>query len=492
MRAITRIMTVARRNANAARKRNPLSVAVEPQRTEGKTPRRMTIPMLEGAEPIIGHVRLLKRARTSMQLSLGRELKEVTRLKVALGLEPVWVTSPAVAQEVLATKASSFVKAFGLAVFLRPLLGDGLLTSEREAHTTHRKLLAPALAHRRIASYGELMAERAARMVATWSDGQQLDASEAIMRLTLEIVGKTLFDSEVGGDAGVIGEALTEVMERVIGQLSSFVPVPPQVPTLSNLRMRAAIRRLDAVVYRLVRERKASGGDRGDLLSMLLAARHEDGTPMSDRQIRDESMTMILAGHETTANALAWSLYLLDRHPHVRERLEAEVDALDTPAPTAADLERLPYALAVFKETMRLYPPVYMVARRACQDVELVDRSFEEPRAYAIRKGSLVLVNVLGIHRRADLYPDPDRFDPERFLGKGGAHEQTRCAYLPFGAGPRICIGNHFALMEGQILLATIARAARLELTTDRPIETEPLVTLRPKGGLPVRVRKRR
>lgn len=461
------------------------------KRVAEKAPRRIAIPMLGGADPIIGHVRLLKRSRTELQIRLARERKDVIRLKVALGLEPVWVTSPAVAQEVLATKASSFVKAFGLAIFMRPLLGDGLLTSEREVHTKNRKLLAPALAHRRIASYGDLMAERAARMVATWKDGQALDAGEAIMRLTLEIVGKTLFDSEVGGDADVVGEALTEVMERVIGQLSSFVPVPPQVPTPSNLRMRKAVRRLDEIVYRLVRERKASGEDRGDLLSMLLAARHEDGTPMSDKQIRDESMTMILAGHETTANALSWAVYLLARHPEVRERLEAEVDALDSPAPSAADLERLPYTLAVIKETLRLYPPAYMVARRATEDVELVDRSGDEARSYAIGKGTIVLVNVLGIHRREDIYPDADRFDPERFLGKAGAHEQIRCAYLPFSAGPRVCIGNHFALMEGQILLATIAKAARLELASDRPIEPEPLVTLRPKGGLPVRVRRR-
>lgn len=181
------------------------------KRVAEKAPRRIAIPMLGGADPIIGHVRLLKRSRTELQIRLARERKDVIRLKVALGLEPVWVTSPAVAQEVLATKASSFVKAFGLAIFMRPLLGDGLLTSEREVHTKNRKLLAPALAHRRIASYGDLMAERAARMVATWKDGQALDAGEAIMRLTLEIVGKTLFDSEVGGDADVVGEALTEV-----------------------------------------------------------------------------------------------------------------------------------------------------------------------------------------------------------------------------------------------------------------------------------------
>ncbi|MEZ4261590.1 MAG: cytochrome P450 [Polyangiaceae bacterium] len=449
------------------------------------------IPMMGGADPIIGHVRVLRRGRTEMQLRLAREHIDVTRFKVALGLEPVWVTSPALAHEVLGTKAASFVKAFGLAVFLRPLLGDGLLTSERETHAKHRKLLAPALAHRRIASYGDLMGERAARTVAAWKDGETLDASEAIMRLTLEIVGKTLFDSEVGGDADVVGEALTEVMERVIGQLSSFVPVPPQVPTPSNLRMRAAIKRLDAVVYRLVRERKASGEDRGDLLGMLLASRYEDGTPMSDRQIRDEAMTMILAGHETTANALAWCLYLLARHPDVRERLEAEVDALGKDAPSAADLERLPLCLAVLKEAMRLYPPAYMVARRATDDVDLVDRSGDEPRVYAIKKGNVVLVNVMGIHRREDLYPEPDRFDPDRFLDKGAAHEHTRCAYLSFGAGPRVCIGNHFALMEGQILLAAITRAARLELTSDAPVVPEPLVTLRPKGGLRVRVHRR-
>jgi cytochrome P450 len=263
-----------------------------------------------------------------------------------------------------------------------------------------------------------------------------------------------------------------------------LVPTPPVVPTPGNLKLRRAIRRLDEVVYGMIRERRASGVDRGDMLGMLLATRDEgDGSGLSDREVRDQAMTIMLAGHETTANALAWTFYLLGRHPQVREKLEREVDTvLAGRDATMADLPSLPYTLEILKESMRLYPPAYMIGRRATRDVVICGSR--------VPAGQVVIVNVIGIHRRADAFPDPDRFDPERFTPEREKALPPH-AFIPFGAGPRICIGNHFAWMEGQLVLATLAQRLRFELVSNKPVETEPLVTLRPKGGLPVRVVQR-
>ncbi|HEY8079613.1 MAG TPA: cytochrome P450, partial [Labilithrix sp.] len=217
--------------------------------------------------------------------------------------------------------------------------------------------------------------------------------------------------------------------------------------------------------------------DRGDLLSMLLAAQDEDGEVMNDKQIRDEAMTLFLAGHETTANALAWTLYLLAKNPEARAKVEAEVDALGH-APSYDELKKLPYTLAALKEGMRLYPPAYIIARRVIEPVTIGE--------HRLRRNTLALVNVLGIHRRPDLWPDPEAYRPERFLDDA-EKQLPRCAYMPFGAGPRICIGNHFALMEGHVILATLAQRVRFDRTTNVPVETEPLVTLRPKGGVSMR-----
>lgn len=419
------------------------------------------------------------RAGTLTRLALEND---IARVPMGIVRNLVAIGTPALANELLTTKADSFKKAPGLTIMLRPVLGNGLLTSETDFHAKQRRLLAPAFTHKRIASYATTMAERAERFATSLRDGESLDLAEAMMRLTFEIVGKTLFDAEVDDDASDVAEALTTVMTCMFRQLESLVPIPPFIPTPSNLRYQRAVRRLDKVVYRIIRERRAKSEDRGDVLSMLLAARDEDGGAMSDKQVRDEAMTLMLAGHETTANALSWTFLLLSQHPDARETMEKELDALGRD-PSYEDLAKLPYTLAVFKEAMRLYPPAYMVARRAREDVTIGE--------HRITKGAICFVSVIGIHRRPDVWSDPDRFDPTRFLGDK-EKQLPRCAYLPFGAGPRICIGNHFALMEGHTLLATIARRARFDATSpSRKVELEPLVTLRPKGGLPMRVATR-
>jgi cytochrome P450 len=423
----------------------------------------------------LGHLRTFRADRVGMQLRIARE-HDLAQLRLGF-VNTLLVSAPAAAHEVFVTKESSFVKAPGLAVFLRPLLGAGLLTSEGAFHARQRKLLAPAFAHKRIASYAATMAERGARFAEGVTDGAELDLAEAMMKVTLEIVGKTLFDAEVGSDADAVGDALTTVMKSALVQLGSLVPLPPSVPSPTNLKSRRAVARLDDIVYRVIRERRGSNVDRGDLLSMLLAAQDEDGGTMTDKQVRDEAMTLFLAGHETTANAMSWTLMLLAKNPEARARVEAEVDALGR-VPSYDDLKELPYTLAALKEAMRLYPPAYIVARRAVEPVTIGE--------HHVKKNNIVFVNILGIHHRADVWPEPEAYRPERFLGDR-EKQLPRCAYLPFGAGPRVCIGNHFALMEGHVLLATILRRVRFDLASDAPVECEPLVTLRPKNGLPMR-----
>lgn len=430
---------------------------------------------------IWGNLRTFTSDRVGTLLGLPPEYPDIVATRFALR-EGVCVNAPHLAHEVLTTKADAFVKDVALSIFLRPLLGSGLLTSEHEFHARQRKLLAPAFAHKRIASYADTMAERARRFADEHRQGEVVDMAEGMMRLTLEIVGKTLFDAEIGNDAEDVGEAVTTAMECVLTQLNSALPIPPIVPTPSNLKHWRAVSQLDAIIYRLIRERRAQGVDRGDVLSMLLEARDERGEAMPDRQVRDEAMTLFLAGHETTANALAWTLYLLARNPDARARVEDEIDALGR-VPSYEDLVKLPVTLAAIKETMRIYPPAYLLARHATRRVDI--------GPYVIQKNSVVFLNIIGIQRRADIFEEPNRYRLDRFLGDA-EKALPRCAYFPFGAGPRICIGNHFATMEAHILLATLLSRLRFDLVSDGPVACEPLVTLRPKGGLHMRVTVRR
>jgi cytochrome P450 len=430
--------------------------------------------------PLIGSLLDFRRDRFGLALRIARDQGELARMTMGF-FNLLMISSPAAAHEVLVEKADAFKKSAGLSIFARPMLGDGLLTSERDVHKRQRRMMAPVFAHKRIASYGDVMVQKTESAVKRMQGIGTTDLAEEMMRLTLEIVGKTLFDAELAGEASMIGGALTEAMEQMMNALVRLVPMPPIVPTPGNLRMLRAVKRLDNVVYSMIRERRASGVDRGDMLGMLLATRDaDDQTALSDREVRDQAMTIMLAGHETTANALAWTFYLLARHPEVRERVEREVDAvLGARSATVADLPSLPFTLQVVKEAMRLYPPAYVLGRAATRDVVI--------GGARVSRGQVVLVNVAGIQRRRETFADPDRFDPDRFLPER-EKKLPPLAYMPFGAGPRVCIGNHFALMEGHLLLATLARHLRFDLLSNDEILPEPLVTLRPKGGVPVHV----
>ncbi len=440
------------------------------------------VTRLAGA-PLLGSVLHFRNDRIGLQRRLA-SAGDLTRFRMG-PFNVYMVSSAELAHQVLVEQSDSFIKSRGLSKFGRPLLGDGLLTSELEMHKRQRKLLSSSFTHKRIAGYAELMADRARVAHTRIGDGTTVDIAEEMMRLTLDIVGRALFDADLAGEARAIGDALTVAMDYMVGSVSRLINLPYAWPTPRNRRVHQAIARLDETVFRMIAERRREGVDKGDVLSTLLSARDEDdGTGMSDRQVRDESMTMLLAGHETTANALAWTFFLLTQHPDIYQRVEREVDSvLDGRAPTLPELMRMPYSLAVIKEAMRLYPPAYILGRQAHREVTIGGHSF--PR------GTIVMVNVFGMHHRADYFADPERFMPERFLGEA-EKALPKGAYIPFGGGPRICIGNHFAMMEAHIILAAIAGNLHFDLARDPAVEPEPLVTLRPMHGLPAKVRRRR
>ncbi|MBA3946002.1 MAG: cytochrome P450 [Herpetosiphonaceae bacterium] len=434
-----------------------------------------TIPTIPGSR-FLGNLSDMRTDRLGFFLRLSRECGPIARFQI--GKRAVIVLSAAeYVHTVLVEQAANFEKTIQVRANLGPLLGNGLLTSENEFHRRQRKLVAPAFQHRRVAAYAEIMARYTEEQIAGWADGSTLDIAHEMMRLTLRIVGKTLFDADVLQEADDLGAALTTALQWANGRFATIIRTPANWPTRANRRFRAAQGRLDATVYRMIEERRRSGEDRGDLLSMLLAARDEDdGSFMTDQQVRDEAMTLFLAGHETTANALAWTLYSLNGETAVVARLQAEADeVLAGRTPTFEDLARLPYALQVFKEGLRLYPPAPMISRQAQAAFTLGE--------YHFPAGTVVVISPYVLHRQPAYFSDPERFDPERWTMTNEA-SLPRQAYMPFGGGPRICIGNHFAMMEGQLILATLIQRLNLRLLPGQKIVPEPIVTLRPRGAI--------
>jgi cytochrome P450 len=395
-----------------------------------------------------------------------------------------FLNHPDYIKDVLVTHHQSFMKGRALQRAKR-LLGEGLLTSEGEFHRRQRRLAQPAFHRGRIASYGAVMTDYAARTASRWHDGQTLDISQEMMRLTLAIVGKTLFDTDVEAEADEIGAALTSVMELFDFLLLPFSELLEKLPLPHVRRFQKARARLDDTIYRIIEERRRSNEDRGDLLSMLLAARDEegDGGQMNDEQVRDEVMTLFLAGHETTANLMTWTWYLLSQHPDVEAKLHEELDAvLEGKQPTVEDVPLLRYTEMVVAESMRLYPPAWAIGRLALREHEI--------GGYTIPAKALVLLSPYVAHRDERYFPDPTRFDSERWTPEA-KESRPQFAYFPFGGGTRRCIGEGFAWMEGILLLASLARNWRMRLVPGHRVETLPVITLRPKHGMRMTMEKR-
>ncbi len=420
------------------------------------------------------------------------------------------VNDPDVVKHVLVDNPKGYTKSRNY-LGLKVVLGDGLLLSEGDHWRRQRKLAQPAFHRERLAGFARSMARATRDMLSRWaSDGspEPMCIHEEMMRLTFRIVGLTLFSADIDGSASDVGKAMDVAMHWANDYAEALVRIPPKIPTPGNLRFKRAMKTLDDVVYRLIAERRVIAEARGaqrsetsllsgargaeppergatksygdDLLGMLMEAT-EEGQAMDDKQLRDELITMTLAGHETTANLMAWTFYLLSKHPEVARRVREEaVRVLGSRDPALEDVKQLEYARMVLEESLRLYPPAWAFERQAVAPDRL--------GPYAIEKGTIIGFSPYVLHRHPAHWENPEGFDPERF-SKERSEKRARYAYLPFGGGPRTCVGNHFAMMEAQIILAMVAREWALELVPSHPVVVDPVITLRPKHGIKVRRR---
>jgi cytochrome P450 len=427
--------------------------------------------------PLLGHMLPFRRDPPGFLLGLAREYPgELVRFRQ--GTRDVYlVKHPDLIKEVLVTRQHDFSKSRALQ-WAKLFLGEGLLTSEGEFHTRQRRLAQPAFHRQRIGGYGADMVRHAEEARERWTAGEVYDVDTEMMRLTLAIASSTLFGIDVATAAAQVREDVGTIISLFPRFSLPFFGLIQKLPLPSNARFDRAVARLDALVYGLIQERKRDRRDRGDLLSMLLMAQDEegDGAGMTDRQLRDEVMTLLLAGHETMSNALTWTWYLLSQNEAAEGRWRDELRAvLRGRLPTFEDLPALRYTEMVLAESMRLFPPAWGIGRRALRDVVL--------GGFTIPAGTILALPPYVVHRDERFWPDPERFDPERFTPEAKA-ARPRFAYFPFGAGARSCIGEPFAWMEGVLLLATIGQRWRLRLAPGHPVEAQALITLRPRHGM--------
>jgi cytochrome P450 len=382
-------------------------------------------------------------------------------------------------EDVLINNSKKFIKGRVLRAN-RHLFGNGLLTSEGEFWLRQRRMMQPAFHRNRIANYASTMTDCATKLLQSWQPNQQLDLHQAMMRLTLQIVGKTLFHSDVQRDAPQVGENLHVLLEYT-SDFRRMMMTPRWLPTHRNLQAKRAVRELTQIIDRIIEQRRADKDDAGDLLSLLIHAQDEDGSRMTTQQLRDEALTLFLAGHETTASTLSWTWMLLAQNPQVEQKFHAELaSVLNGRTPTLDDLPRLTYTNQILMESMRLYPPAWAIARLAIEDHQL--------GGFPVPKGTGTAAVSWVVHRDPRWYDNPELFFPERWQGGDLLKKIPRFAYFPFGFGPRQCIGNSFALMEAQLVLATIAQHFRFTLEPGHRIEPLASITLRPRTGLRVQL----
>ncbi len=386
---------------------------------------------------------------------------------------------------VLATNSRNFIKPLSFRTpFFNRLVGNGLLTSEGEFWRRQRRLAQPAFHRERINAYARIMVRDTEEMLATWRDGEIRDTHRDMMRLTMEVVTHTLFNANVSDDADKVARALAILVEPFSSQATLKWILDNRLPTPTNRRFHKVAAQLDEVVYRIIGQRRAGNGqDQGDLLSMLLQAHDEDGSQMTDKQLRDEVITLFLAGQETTALTLVWAWYLLAQHPEVETKFWQELDeVLQGRAPEASDVPQLKFTEMIAKESMRLYPPAYVVGREAVEECEI--------GGYLVPPRTQVFMPTWVVHRDPRFFEEPDQFKPERWTPEF-INNLPKYAYFPFGGGPRVCIGNTFAMMEIVLLMATIAQKFRLSLVTKHPVELQPAMSLRPRNGIRMKIEQR-
>jgi cytochrome P450 len=449
----------------------------------GKKSRSANRPPGPKGTLIMGVMREFNRDSLGFIERAQREYGDIVWMRF-LYVPALFLYHPNEIEYVLATNPKNFIKSMSLrSNFFQRLVGNGLLTSQGEEWKRQRRLSSPAFHRERIAAYADTMVDFTKRLTMSWQTGETRDMHREMMRLTLEIVVRCLFSADISTDVDHVGDTLKELVKPFASQATLAWILNNRLPTPAHLRFHKFAKRIDDVVYRIIAERRASGKDEGDLLSMLLAARDDDGSQMSDQQLRDEVMTLFLAGHETTALTLAWSWYLLGKNPEVEKKFHAELDeVLDGRAATMADLPRLKYTEQIAKESMRLYPPAYGLGREASDDCEI--------GGYQVPAGTQVFMFQWVTQRDPRFFDRPNEFIPERWNEEFSEH-LPKYAYFPFGGGPRACIGAAFAMMEIILVLATIGQKFRLELVPDHPVEIYPAMSLRPKDGVKVTVRNR-
>ena len=430
---------------------------------------------------IIGNFPLGTRDPLGLYTQWARQYGDIIYYR-AFSRHVYFLNNPDFIEHVLVTNYRNFIKGEALQ-FNRRIFGNGLLTNEGDSWLKQRHLIQPAFRRDRIESYGKTIGAYTERMMADWRDGEVRDIHRDMMRLGLEIVAKVLFNIEIASEGDTIAEALNTFMELGSRGRLLLPPVLRLLPTADNLRYRQAARQLDEVVYALIRQRRSNDDAGDDLLFGLLHAQDESGRGMSDKQLRDEVMTLLLAGHETTAVSLSWTWYLLTQYPEVEKQLLSELQqVLSGRKPTAQDLSKLPYTARVVKEAMRLYPPAWAIVRKSVQHCEI--------GGYQVPAGSTVMMNQWVMHRDPRYYDQPERFNPDRWLDER-AKAIPKFAYFPFGGGPRTCIGASFAAMEGVLVLATMAQKYQLRVPPDCRVEPLPTMTLRPKHGIKVVLARR-
>jgi cytochrome P450 len=428
---------------------------------------------------LIGNMPLASPDPLAVFTAWAREFGDIFYYRAAW-LHVYFLNHPDLIEEVLVRNYKNFLKDRVIRNS-RWFFGQGLLTNEGDSWLRQRRLSQPAFHRERVASYAQIMTDYAGQMLATWRDGETCDIHQEMMRLTLRIVVRALFNVE-SEETVQISSAMNLIMGNTTGIRMLFPPIARYLPTPKMISFRRAVRHLDKTVYGIIAQHRAKA-DSGDLLSMLMGARDEDGSRMSDKQLRDEVLTFLLAGHETTALTLTWTWHLLAQDPEIEQKLHEELDrVLSGRAPQFSDLPALSFTERVVKESMRLYPPAWSLARTVVSDFEL--------RGYRIPAGANVVMSQWIMHRNPTYFPDPDKFDPDRWLPER-SQKLPRFAYFPFGGGPRQCIGASFAMMEATILLASIAQRFRLHTVPEHPVVPIPSFTLRPKYGIKMTLESR-
>jgi cytochrome P450 len=433
---------------------------------------------------LTGHLKEFQTDPLDFLTRLATEYGDVAKFRFGPFQNVYLVSDPDMIKQVLVSKQKHFVKSKDFHA-LKPIIGEGLLTSDKDFHMRQRRLIQPAFKRSHIINYGQDMIDITADYIDAWIDGEERIITQDMMNITLGIISKTMFSMDFKEGYDVLGGPIETAMRIAVKRMRTLLQLPLWVPTKSNREHKKAIQTLDDVVYAIIEKRREDSEKPEDMLGILMDARDEDdGLGMPDRQVRDELMTIFLAGHETTANAISWTLFLLSQHPEIENKLFEEINTvIGNRPPSPGDFMKLTYAQNIIWESMRLFPPAFVSGRSAEEDVEI--------NGYKFKKGDMVMVSQYVMHRKPEYFHDPLSFKPERFENNF-VKTIPAYAYFPFGGGPRVCIGNHFALMEAVLVLSTIAQRYKLRLAPNHhEVKPYPSITLRPRRGLRMIVEKR-